>query len=143
MTLLLVSQSSDKIASVLSTALTEAKDICKFLKPLAKHFTTLEETDFSDVAPCLKPLMHVVCLVWANSRYYCNSGKIIILLKEICNLIIHQVWVYRETDGILIIILKAMKEFLSCFLGIDYDKVIHLECLKSLNPLVLAVCFVQ
>ncbi|XP_054276549.1 dynein beta chain, ciliary [Macrosteles quadrilineatus] len=81
-------------------ALTEAKDICKFLKPLAKHFTTLEETDFSDVAPCLKPLMHVVCLVWANSRYYCNSGKIIILLKEICNLIIHQAKRYLDPSSI-------------------------------------------
>lgn len=73
------------------TALTEAKDICRFLKPLIKHFTLLEETDFADVGPYLKPLMHVVCLVWANSRYYCNSGKIIILLKQICNLIIQQV----------------------------------------------------
>ncbi|KAG8321110.1 hypothetical protein J6590_052486 [Homalodisca vitripennis] len=83
-----------------SAALTEAKDICKFLKPLSKHFTTLEETDFADVSPCLKPLMHVVCLVWANSRYYCNSGKIIILLKQICNLIIQQAKRYLDPTSI-------------------------------------------
>jgi len=73
------------------TALEEAKDIVHYLKPLQKHFKLLEETDFGDVALCLSPLMHVVCLVWSNSRFYCSSGKIIVLLKQICNLLIAQV----------------------------------------------------
>jgi len=71
--------------------LAEAKDIVLYLKPLLHHFTTLEETDFSEVSPCLRPLMHVVCLVWAYSRYYCSSAKIIVLLRQICNLLIKQV----------------------------------------------------
>lgn len=72
-------------------ALTEAKDICLYLKPLIKHLTTIEETDFSELIPLLKPLMHVVCLIWSHSRYYCNSAKIIVLLKQICNMLIQQV----------------------------------------------------
>ncbi|XP_072155544.1 dynein beta chain, ciliary isoform X1 [Bemisia tabaci] len=81
-------------------ALTEAKDIVLYFKPLHRHFAALEETDFSDVIPCLKPLMHIVCLVWANSHYYCNSGKIIVLLKQICNLIIHQAKRYLDPSSI-------------------------------------------
>ncbi|GFG28503.1 hypothetical protein Cfor_03628 [Coptotermes formosanus] len=71
-------------------ALAEAKDIVLYLKPLLRHFAALEEIDFSEITPCLRPLMHVVCLVWANSRYYCNSAKIIVLLRQICNLLIKQ-----------------------------------------------------
>jgi len=73
------------------SALEEAKDIVRYLQPLQTHFKLLEETDFGDIAVCLSPLMHVVCLVWSNSRFYCSSNKIIVLLKQICNLLIAQV----------------------------------------------------
>lgn len=72
-------------------ALAEAKDISIYLNPLQRHFNQIEETDFAEAKPLLHPLMHVVCLVWANSRYYCHSSKLIILLRQICNLLIHQV----------------------------------------------------
>lgn len=86
-------------------ALEEAKDIVRYLKPLQKHFKLLEETDFGDIAVCLSPLMHVVCLVWSNSRFYRSSGKIIVLLKEICNLLIAQVSVYWVYDYINLLFL--------------------------------------
>lgn len=76
------------------TALAEARDITLYLSPLLKHFIQFEDTDFSESKPLLKPLMHVVCLVWANSTYYRTSSKLIVLLRQICNLIIQQV---RET----------------------------------------------
>lgn len=72
------------------SALSEAKDIVLHLKPLAKYLNQLEETDFSECTPLLAPLMHVVCLVWCNSKHY-QQVKLIILLKQICNLIIKQV----------------------------------------------------
>ncbi|KAK6645275.1 hypothetical protein RUM43_001551 [Polyplax serrata] len=72
-------------------ALAEAKDICLYLKPLVKHLTALEGTaEFSEIIPQLKPLLHTVCLIWANSKYYCNSAKIIVLIKQLCNLLIEQ-----------------------------------------------------
>ncbi|KAF5277248.1 hypothetical protein FQR65_LT00356 [Abscondita terminalis] len=70
-------------------SLAEAKDINLFLKPLKKHVDLLEETDFSDAAPLIRPLVHVVCLIWSNSKYY-DQVKLIVLLKQICNLLIHQ-----------------------------------------------------
>lgn len=72
------------------SALSEAQDISKYLKPLSKHLTQLEETDFAECAPLLAPLMHVVCLVWCNSNHYCQV-KFIVLLKQINNLLIQQV----------------------------------------------------
>ncbi|KAL4135288.1 hypothetical protein QTP88_006906 [Uroleucon formosanum] len=86
-------------ANVVS-ALEEANDIIRYLKPLQKHFKLLEETDFGDIAVCLSPLMHVVCLVWSNSRFYCSSGKIIVLLKQICNLLIAQAVRYLDPTSI-------------------------------------------
>lgn len=72
-------------------ALAEARDISVYLNPLQKHFTQMEETDFAEAKPLLEPLMHVICLVWSRSRYYCQSSKITVLLRQICNLLIHQV----------------------------------------------------
>ena len=71
-------------------ALAEAKNICLYLKPLKKHIALLEETDFSECIPVLAPLMHVVCLIWCNSKCY-DQVKIIVLLKQICNLLIQEV----------------------------------------------------
>lgn len=73
------------------TALAEARDISIHLNPLQKHFTQIEETDFAEAKPLLEPLMHVICMVWSRSRYYCQSSKITVLLRQICNLLIHQV----------------------------------------------------
>jgi len=70
------------------TALAEAQDINLFLKPLRSHFEDIEQVDFEDMRKHLEPMMHVVCLVWANSKYYNTPARIIILLQEICNLII-------------------------------------------------------
>ncbi|KAJ9585775.1 hypothetical protein L9F63_002412, partial [Diploptera punctata] len=81
-------------------ALAEAKDIVLYLKPLLRHFAALEETDFAEITPCLRPLMHVVCLVWANSQYYCSSSKIIVLLRQICNLLIKQAKKFLDPSSI-------------------------------------------
>lgn len=70
-------------------SLAEAKNICLFLTPLRRHITLLEETEFNECGPYLAPLMHVLCLIWSNSSYY-NENKLIVLLKQVCNLLIQQ-----------------------------------------------------
>lgn len=77
--------------SVISIALAEAKDITLYLNPLKRPLQHLEEMDFAECKPLLIPFMNTVCILWGNSRYYCQSAKITVLLQEICNLIIHQV----------------------------------------------------
>lgn len=80
--------------------LAEARDITLFILPLQKHFSTIEETDFSETKPLLKPLMHVVCLLWANSKYYCQSSRLIVLLKQICNLLIDRAKRFLDPSSI-------------------------------------------
>lgn len=87
----IISKKTKILSNLYITALAEARDITLYLNPLHKHFVQIEETDFPESKPLLRPMMHVVCLVWANSLYYCHSAKLIVLLKQICNLIINQV----------------------------------------------------
>ena len=39
-----------------------------------------ETTDFTDVRPLYPPLLHTVCLLYSNSKYYNTSARIIVLL---------------------------------------------------------------
>ncbi|XP_014668470.1 PREDICTED: LOW QUALITY PROTEIN: dynein beta chain, ciliary-like [Priapulus caudatus] len=77
-------------------ALAEAQDVSLYLTPLARHFDDLEQADFADVVPLLRPMMHVICLVWSRSRYYCTPGRVVVLLQEICNLLIAQARAYLD-----------------------------------------------
>lgn len=72
-------------------ALEEAKDICTYLRPLQRLFEDMENAEFPDVRSQIGPLMHTVCLVWANSRYYNTPARLIVLLQETANLLIQQV----------------------------------------------------
>ena len=38
--------------------------------------------------PQLRPLMHCICIVYANSKYYNSPARIIVLMQEQCNLLI-------------------------------------------------------
>lgn len=71
-------------------SLAEAKDICIYLMPLKKHIQVLEETDFSECIPLLPVIVHVVALIWVHCKYF-DQVKLIILLKQISNLLIQQV----------------------------------------------------
>lgn len=72
-------------------ALMEAKDIHTHLMPLRCHLEALEAVEFPEVKPRLRPLLHVVCLIWATCKSYCFPGRLTVLLQEICNLLIQQV----------------------------------------------------
>lgn len=73
-------------------ALNEAKNINAFLKSMEKRLEDLESADFSEVKGKIAGLMHTVCLIWANSKYYNKPARVIVLLQEICNLLIQQVF---------------------------------------------------
>ncbi|XP_034563350.1 dynein heavy chain 9, axonemal [Notolabrus celidotus] len=82
-------------------ALEEAKDICTYLRPLQRLFEDMENVEFQEVRGQVGPLMHTVCLVWANSRYYSNPARLIVLLQETCNLLIQQARVYLVSEEVL------------------------------------------
>ncbi|XP_077110730.1 dynein axonemal heavy chain 9 isoform X2 [Ranitomeya variabilis] len=82
-------------------ALSEAQDINLYLKPLQRHFEEIESVEFSEVKPVIVPLMHVLCLVWARSKYYNTPERIIVLMQEICNLFIQQARSYLNPEDLL------------------------------------------
>lgn len=69
-------------------AIVEARNICLYMKPMVKHFAHFEENDFLDNENAVRPLVHCCGLLWANSRYYCSTTKIVTLLQMIGNLLI-------------------------------------------------------
>ncbi|KAI4493969.1 hypothetical protein M0802_009345 [Mischocyttarus mexicanus] len=69
-------------------SLEEANDISLYLMPLNKWFKALEETEFSETKPLMRILIHSLGLAWGNSKYYQSSSKLIIMLRQICNLLI-------------------------------------------------------
>ena len=79
------------LSCVVQTALDEAQDISLYLKPLKQLLDQTELVEFQYMAQHLPPLMHVVCLTWSHSRYYCKPGRVVVLLQEICNLLIEKV----------------------------------------------------
>lgn len=54
-------------------SLYEARDIHVYLNALASQTKKFETVDFNMVKPFIKPLLHCICLTWANSIYYCTK----------------------------------------------------------------------
>jgi len=71
--------------------LDEAEDISLYLKPFKLLLDQIELVEFQYVAQNLPPLMHVVCLAWSHSKYYCRPGRVVVLLQEVCNFLIDKV----------------------------------------------------
>ncbi|XP_067212065.1 dynein beta chain, ciliary [Linepithema humile] len=72
------------------SSLDEAKDIALYLTPLTKCFKSVEEIDFSEAKPLMATLIHSLGLAWAKCTSYQSSGKLIIILRQICNLLIQE-----------------------------------------------------
>ncbi|XP_019391732.1 PREDICTED: dynein heavy chain 9, axonemal-like [Crocodylus porosus] len=84
-----------------AAALSEAQDINLHLAPLQHHLEEIETVEFSEVKSLVSSLLHVVCLIWATSKYYNTPARIIVLLQEICNLLIQQARNYLNPEDIL------------------------------------------
>lgn len=76
------------------SAIIESRDIWMHLKPLEYYLNKIQSTEFKDIDSLLKPLMHCICLIWSNSKYYCTTTRIIRLLSMISNLLIAEVCLF-------------------------------------------------
>ncbi|XP_045149226.1 dynein axonemal heavy chain 9 [Echinops telfairi] len=82
-------------------ALTEARDIHIHLMPLHHHLEIIESVEFPQMKPRLRPLLHVICLIWATCKDYRSPGRLMVLLQEICNLLIQQASTYLSPEDLL------------------------------------------
>ncbi|XP_032831905.2 dynein axonemal heavy chain 9 isoform X1 [Petromyzon marinus] len=83
------------------TALEEARNINSNLKPLKRTMEDVEGAELNEAGPLLAPLMRVVALVWRNSRFYRTPERIVVLLREICNLLIQQARLFINAEEVL------------------------------------------
>lgn len=70
------------------SALFAARDVNLWLKPLAKYFDDFETQDFLDLKNKIAPMLHCICLLWANSTVYYKNSRMVILFKMINNMIL-------------------------------------------------------
>lgn len=78
-----------KIAGII-----EARDIFLQLKPLEFFINELDKTDFEEIQPAIKSVFHCICLLWANSRHFCSSTRLINVLKQLTNMILEKVLIF-------------------------------------------------
>ena len=74
------------------------------LKPLRRHLEEMEECDFLELEQRFRPMFHIICLVWANSKHYCQPARLIVLLQEISNLVLDLVSSSIVTSVILLLV---------------------------------------
>ena len=60
-----------------------------YLKALESLIAQLG-SDFSDLISVFRPLMHTILLIWRNSKFYNTPGRLVVLMREICNQLIRQ-----------------------------------------------------
>lgn len=60
----------------------------KWVISINNSFKALEAAEFAELRPLFSPLMHTVCLIYSNSKHYNSPSRLIVLMKEVCNLLI-------------------------------------------------------
>ncbi|XP_014229978.1 dynein beta chain, ciliary-like [Trichogramma pretiosum] len=79
----------------------EAREICLYLSPLERYFQDIEsESHFPSSQPKFKPMMHCICHAWAKCKPYCKSPRVVVLLREISNLILLQAATYLDPQSL-------------------------------------------
>ncbi|KAH8251731.1 hypothetical protein KR038_005556 [Drosophila bunnanda] len=68
----------------------EAQDVSLWLQPLLRQTAAFNSVQFSNGHELVAPLVHVVHLVWSNARYYRSTQRMSVLLRCICNMLVHR-----------------------------------------------------
>ncbi|KAM6202712.1 dynein axonemal heavy chain 11 isoform 2-T2 [Rhynchocyon petersi] len=89
------------IVTTVENALLEAQDVELYLRPLRRHVERLQGTEFPQTHILITPLLHTICLIWSHSKFYNTPNRIIVLLREFCNLFIEQAIGYLSPENLL------------------------------------------
>ncbi|EDV95038.1 GH23822 [Drosophila grimshawi] len=74
----------------LLTAWLEAKDVSLWLQPLQRQTAAFNSVQFSNAQELIAPLVHVLHLLWSNARFYRSTQRMSVLLRCICNMLVHR-----------------------------------------------------
>uniref|UniRef100_A0AAR2IKN0 AAA+ ATPase domain-containing protein n=1 Tax=Pygocentrus nattereri TaxID=42514 RepID=A0AAR2IKN0_PYGNA len=84
-----------------SDALQKARDVDLHLQQLQPLLFHVEEVEFSSLHRLIRPLFHLIFLVWTHCSSYRAPARIVVLLQELCNLIIQQASSYLRAAELL------------------------------------------
>ncbi|EQC33295.1 hypothetical protein SDRG_09276 [Saprolegnia diclina VS20] len=124
------------------TARIEANDNTKYLRTLEEWFHHLNnDDDFLNLTELFKPMLHIILLIWKNSKHYNTPARLVVLIREICNSLINQARVYLSGEMIFGLIdqdlagqaveqLKTTLQVCSTFKStyFDYKATANAEC---------------
>ena len=80
----------NRLCKEVTQARMEANDNVVYLNAVSKYLQMLSSEAFADVASVFKPLMHTILLAWKHSKFYNTPGRLVVLMREICNDLIRQ-----------------------------------------------------
>lgn len=79
----------------------EANNNVKHLKILEEWFSKLNSSgDFPSLVSLFKPILHILLLIWKNSKHYNTPARLVVLMREICNSLIEQACQYVSGEQI-------------------------------------------
>lgn len=82
----------NRLCKEAAAACTEANDNVKFLETLKKSLEKMTNNgDFASLTDDFRPVVHLIMLVWKNSKHYNTPARLVVLMREICNDLIRQV----------------------------------------------------
>ncbi|CAN0055637.1 unnamed protein product [Heterosigma akashiwo] len=135
-------QTFARLCKEVLTAKLEANDNNKYLRTLEEWFGRLNQMDeFPLLQEQFKPILHIVLLIWKNSKHYNTPARLVVLMREICNSLINQACKYVSGEQIFALIeqeeagkaveqLKTTLEVCGTFKKTyaDYKKTANAEC---------------
>ena len=68
----------------------EAKDNVRYLDSLKPHFNALLQAEFNEVGDTFKPIMHVLLMIWKQSKFYNTPPALAIIVRMTCNDVIEK-----------------------------------------------------
>ena len=68
----------------------EANDNAKFLHTLDPWFRKLDQSKWEELPELFVPMLHIILLVWKNSRCYNSAPRLVVLMWQICNALIRK-----------------------------------------------------
>ena len=131
-----------KLCKEVYTARLEANDNVRYLRALEPWFEKLEQVnDFPDLVDLFRPIMHVLLLIWKNSKYFNTPARLVVIMREMCNSIINKACNYvsgkmifeliaEETPGEAVDKLKTTLKVCGLFKStyFDYKTKANNEC---------------
>jgi dynein heavy chain len=80
----------------------ESNNNVKFLRTLEKWFKTLNTADdLNDLKDLFRPMLHIILLIWKNSKYYNTPQRLSVLVRKVCNAIINRCCSFLSGKAIL------------------------------------------